>query len=76
MHCDWLCAEGSDPADAIGSGHIIASEYRIELMREHRELEQTMSDLASLEGGANAAASGSRARPSPRADTPSAGRGP
>ena len=43
---------------------------------EHKELEQTMSDLASLEGGANAAASGSRARPSPRADTPSAGRGP
>ena len=49
VHCDWLCAEG-EAGEQLTSGHIVAADYRIELMRQHRELEELMLDLASLEG--------------------------
>ena len=49
VHCDWLCAEG-EAGEQLTSGHIVAADYRIELMRQHRELEELMLEVASLEG--------------------------
>lgn len=49
VHCDWLCAEG-EAGEQLMSGHIVAADYRIELMRQHRELEELMLEVASLEG--------------------------
>ena len=49
VHCDWLCAEG-ETGEQLTSGHIVAADYRIELMRQHRELEELMTEVASLEG--------------------------
>ena len=52
VHCDWLCGEaaGAPPEAAVLSGLVVAAEYRVELMRQQRELTATLQELAALEG--------------------------